>query len=113
MTAVTYYIHHRFIEETQLRVTPHSLAYFCQSCGDIWARIVVDEAPVFDVISRCCERHVPLSGSSWGAVPGTLCQGDADWISTQSAAAALENLPWSVLTREFTLLYEHALKESK
>lgn len=113
MSIAYYYVKQQLIDQGPVPHAPHSLAYFCQSCGDVWARIIVDTAPIFDVISRCCLRHIPQSGSSWGAVPGTLCQGAADWISTQSAAAALENLPWSVLTREFTLLYEHAFSRNQ
>lgn len=113
MTLAHYYVHQQLIAQGLVPHNPHSLAYFCQSCGDIWARIVVEAAPIFDVTSRCCQRHVPQSASSWGEVPGTLCQGAAEWISTATAAAALEYLPEPVLLREFIILYEYALKEMK
>lgn len=89
----------------------HSIAYFCQSCGDVWGRIVVESAPIFDVTSRACSRHAPESVSSWGSVPGTFCQGRAADLSTMRWAAALEYLPEPVLLREFILLYEHHFKD--
>jgi hypothetical protein len=41
--------------------TPHSLAYFCPVCGELWARLRQPNAPAWRVIARRCETH----GEGW------------------------------------------------
>lgn len=40
---------------------PHSIAYFCHHCGEIWARIFVepndDEEPSWMVYTTYCQKH--------------------------------------------------------
>lgn len=115
MSTVHYFLGSRLLDTG---VTPernggsHSLAYFCQSCGDVWARAVVSTSTGhFDIVNHPCSGHEPQAVPSWGARPGTLCKGHATDLSTMHWAAALEFLPKAVLERELHLLLEHRAKE--
>jgi hypothetical protein len=108
--------HHYFLGSQLLASTEavvpnggsHSLAYFCQTCGDVWARAVsTDSLDHFDLIHRPCERHQAAAAVSWGRVPGTLCEGPCGDLSTMRWIAAIELLPEPVLLREFHLHYKH------
>lgn len=90
----------------------HSQAYFCQTCGEIWARIVADSSPDhWDIDWAPCVKHIGTSALCLSRVPGTLAQGSTDQISTMRHVAAVEWLPLPVLEREFHLMYEHLFKE--
>lgn len=71
-----------------------SLAYFCQYCGDVWARIVAqderDKQRPFEVITHSCEKHNDL----WD-VPGSLLVGRIERLFL--------DFPPDAIRREFEL----------
>lgn len=87
----------------------HSIAYFCQGCGEVWGRVLTDESPShWDTFNVPCERHPEVSQSgvpSWLRVPGSLLYWGTTYerSSTMFWAACLEALPLPVLEREFHL----------
>ena len=86
----------------------HSQAYFCPTCGEIWARLVSEDSPTyFDMQVVYCEQHTPAGVPGYGVVPGTLCQGSVATLSTMRWIAAIEAFPQPVLEREFAILYRH------
>ena len=110
-------MHHYFLGTQLLASTAaqacnsHSQAYFCTTCGDIWARLITDDSPDhFDLRTVCCEHHIPAGVPGCSEVPGTLCQGTLSTISTMRWIAALESLPLVVLEREFRIEYQHFLR---
>ena len=41
-----------------LEIRPHySVAYFCMRCGDVWARVLHDKAPLTQCTVRPCKKH--------------------------------------------------------
>lgn len=75
-----------------------SAAYFCDECGEIWARIVYPGMK-FQTYSLLCDRHVPRF---YFEVPGSL------WLSCEHERNM--GLPPAVWEREFTLhlrQYDH------
>lgn len=110
MPAVHCYLGQAHLASWDIPAHSHSIAYFCQSCGEVWARLIAE--PLFDVEVICCPGHTPQAVRSWSRVPGALTLGDTDHLSTMSWAAAYDLFPEPVLLREFSILYEHALKES-
>jgi hypothetical protein len=81
-------------------IPPHSLAFFCQKCGEVWARVVVESGSEFQVYSRRCLKHschiFDPGGSLWFIW-------DRDW---QNA------LPKAVLQREVVLMCDHWMKHN-
>ena len=46
---------------------PYSRAYFCDNCGDIWARLLVHDNPeAWHLIYRKCRRHTHVLSSIAG-----------------------------------------------
>lgn len=87
---------------------PRSLAYFCATCGDIWARVHVEQAeqePYWDVCHVPCENHKVRGVIDWASVPGSLLMGRTEntkgHLAVQDWARAIEHLPPEVLRREF------------
>ena len=72
-----------------------SLAYFCETCGEVWARVVEGGRP-FRVISMSCSRH-PRPYPS--AVGGSL------WLIWDRAFN--DSLPPAVMRRELDLHLKH------
>lgn len=71
-----------------------SYAMFCKACGEIWARVVMNnsrgEQQSFDLIHAACEHHP----DPWD-VPGTLLVNHLEYL--------LDLLPPEALIREFQL----------
>jgi len=49
---------------------PYSRAYFCRTCGDVWARILIHENPSdWHAIFRACRKHTerlsPIAGGTF------------------------------------------------
>jgi ABC-type xylose transport system permease subunit len=91
---------------------PHSEAYFCSTCGDIWARIWVKDQP-FWVNHAPCARHHPVFAAEATAVPGSLLNSP---ISTSALALphwanTLRYFPPALVEREFLLHLNFYLKE--
>jgi hypothetical protein len=80
-----------------------SAAFFCPSCGDIWARLVATDSRGFPqsfvVFTAPCAEH-PWQGSE---VPGSLLLG--------RLANHLPDLPPAAVVREFKIHLEHFSKE--
>ena len=108
-----YFLGNRLLASCQVLNSPsHSQAYFCPSCGEIWARLVSEDSHAhFDLYTVYCEHHTPQGVPGWGEVPGTLCQGSRTTLSTMRWIAAIEELPLVVLEREFRIMYEHWKKD--
>jgi hypothetical protein len=82
-------------------IPPHSLAFFCQACGDIWARVLVQDGSEFQVYSRRCQKHSKYFFDPGGSIWFTW---DRDWQ---------EALPKAILQREVVLLCDHWVKHNK
>lgn len=101
----------------ECNTTPHSLAYLCPRCGEIWARIIcVSEefpAPHWAVSIVPCERHSPSCVADWGSIPGTLTDPFelSVNLSTLHWGRAIDKLPPDLLSREFHLLLNHYEKK--
>lgn len=87
---------------------PRSMAYFCATCGDIWARIHVEQGeqePYWEVCHVPCDKHKVRGVIDWAAVPGSLLSSRVDNkksnLAVQDWARAIEHLPPEVLRREF------------
>lgn len=89
---------------------PDSVAYFCATCGEIWARILVEGSEgEWQLSNTPCAAHKPFGVSDWGQRPGSLVQsrmriadhGPMMW------AATLEALPLSLKNREVLLALRH------
>lgn len=80
---------------------PSGYAYFCSTCGRVWARVVVTARP-FSVWSLTCEK-CPRSHSL--EVAGSL------FLSWERPFN--DSLPREVLLREFEIGYENWKREEE
>jgi hypothetical protein len=113
-----------FLEQAQVasssfecNTTPHSSAYFCPTCGKIWARIVCTSEsfprPQWDVQTVPCEKHKASCVADWSRVPGSLTdpfEKSAN-LSTLHWGSAIDKLPPVLLDREFSILLDYYEKE--
>lgn len=86
---------------------PHSLAFFCSTCGKIWASILVQGSEsCWEVYNRPCERHTPMMacedhthppGSMVAYIPEASRVGSGSWAGTYDA------MPFEVRKREARL----------
>lgn len=82
----------------------NSIAWFCEGCGDAWARVLVEGA-LWATEHNRCERCGP-AGLHDNRVAGSLLRQwffTANYLMGRNQAMALENLPLPVLEREFRL----------
>jgi hypothetical protein len=112
MPRCDYFIGTRHLGSTQLpkRGEPlNSLAWFCESCGNTWARAVVEGATWSVEYNRCepCGR-----AGAWDTrYPGSLLR---QWFFTEAylmernLAMSLEALPDAVLAREVRIAFAHS-----
>lgn len=106
-TPVQYFIHGSHLGEAQvpadlLGLPPTSHAFFCSTCGEVWARIVSPAGPTY-CHQIPCESHFPQFAAEGTQFPGSLL---GVFISAKLAASmdwprTLEYLPPAVLAREF------------
>lgn len=73
---------------------PFSVAYFCPTCGEVWARAAIEGAP-FQPWVVSCEKHRGLKYSPAGCLW-------MDWDKDYTKA-----FPPKVLKRELEMLLEH------
>lgn len=73
-----------------------SRAYFCQHCGEVWARIVVERFPFYPFYSAC-ERH------------GEVVTGGGSLVDHNAVADFLPFWPASVWNRESRLWAEQVI----
>ena len=84
-------------------VVSHSIAYFCQDCGEVWARIV-STGPAGKQ-GKFFTTHLPcLHHNDGGNIPGSLLGGMMEQI--------LNDLPLDAARREFELLIQKYERES-
>ena len=93
-----YFFGSRVVASTTLPYHPYaseSLAFFCQTCGDLWARVLVEGGEERWLLSTIpCAKHKAVNAVDWWSVPGSLSQG---WyrsnLSVMSWAKAFDCLP--------------------
>jgi len=86
-------------------VGPGSSAYFCLTCGEVWARIVCNGVG-WEVLKVPCPKHKPSSVTDWREVPGSFLCGYkvvSDFMSVMDWPKALDKMPPEILRREFDL----------
>lgn len=113
-----YFLEGQFLGQSEFDCPnlPHSLAYFCATCGEIWGRIhctTPNHSAHWDTVICPCTRHSPASVQDWSKIPGTVTDAflTVPLLSTMWHGRALENLPPPVLKREFLLLLSYFEKE--
>lgn len=70
------------------RWVPWSMAYFCRDCGNIWARIINDNNPKWQVRMRRCPKHGPAQ------------------LYIPFQPSYVEGMPIELLAREFLIAYK-------
>lgn len=74
---------------------PRSFAYFCQTCGDVWARLPVEDhlgnQQPFSVLTVGCSKHRQHSLEVGGS------------LFTSRDPYMLDAFPWEVWARELSL----------
>lgn len=102
-----YFVRDSFIDECMLdsSLAPRSLAFFCRTCGDIWARTIVNNGDDWDVLTAPCEQHPGRIPADSDRTPGSMLY----WGLTEANSAmmwwagVIDFLPRAVLEREFLL----------
>ncbi len=112
MPTALYFLHNKLVDQATFKCdfTPHSLAYFCPTCGEIWGRIMVDGGGYWSVEPASCEKHTPQGVPEWGKIPGAFCtsiDNRRQNLSVMWWGRALEHLPPTILQREFMLTLNH------
>jgi len=77
----------------QADFTPHCLAYFCQTCGEIWARVIItggEATPHWTFETAPCEKHLCSGVTDWKHYPGCLC---IESTCTKEHLSGLQNRP--------------------
>lgn len=112
MPTQTFYIEGKYMgqmgrslhSEGGITYYPMSLAFLCQKCGDVWARIVVEGA-AFRVEYGDCRKHAIDKMRISGEHPGSIYR---PWLSY-----LVDDLPSEVIRREFNLHLKHYEEEQK
>jgi hypothetical protein len=118
MPTALYFLHNKLLAQATFPCdfTPHSLAYFCPTCGEVWGRIMIDGGKYWSVEHVACEKHLPQGIPEWGNIPGAFCtnpNSSRNNLSIMWWGRALEHLPLPILQREFALILNHYEKESE
>ncbi len=121
--SVTYILgsRHMGVSPVHLAYRPHSLAYCCPTCGEVWARAVVTSDDILDPKSYwefqpvACIRHTPQGVMEWGRIPGSfLLNGlgqSAEHVSIMHRARCIDTFPRQVLLHELELIFNELDKE--
>jgi len=81
-----------------------NLAYFCPTCGVIWARAFVEEKALWHCLTAPCEQHEIRVACCWTLVPGSLVlEHRRGFLGQWASAAELQALPGELLARELQL----------
>lgn len=90
---------------------PHSVAYFCRTCGEIWARILIEATTSqhWSIEFTPCSRHQPSCVLDWNTIPGTLLSSThtKNLLAIPQWARAIEHLPHTAVLREAAILFNH------
>lgn len=94
-------------------VAPHSFAFCCSACGEIWGRVWNTDANYWQFESVACEQHTPAGVPDWGYTPGSFL-----WYHPQEAPSwarprILGAMPTPVLQRELALHINAALRKEQ
>ena len=92
---------------TQLGI-PHSQAYFCATCGEIWYRIWV-EGGLWMVHHAPCAAHRGELVMDYAAIPGSVLYTSP--VGSPSYAAHIDFAPPAVLRRELDVHLSWITKE--
>jgi hypothetical protein len=90
-------------------------AFFCATCGKIWARIHSDDPfSTWVVDQRPCEEHSPTGVYDWHTIPGSILSSGAvkDLTIMPDWARTLEHLPDAILQRELQAHLNHYDKQN-
>lgn len=90
-----------------------SFAYFCTTCGEIWARAWSSTSAEWDVEVAPCTEHRPQGVADWGRIPGSLLHPrtrSAD-LPRWAQSISLEHLPPAVLRRELEVHLNYAERQ--
>ena len=99
----SFFVNDQYLGQSQVPdLADYSHAFFCSSCGNIWARIVVGNR-----LTYChqvpCAAHQPTFPAEWTAFPGSLLGifTEATLVPLMDKARTLDCLPPDALLREF------------
>lgn len=93
--------------------SPHSHAFFCPTCGEVWGRVIVLQSG-WQIHIVPCIKHTRSCVSDWSKVPGTITSPfllPRD-LSKMEWALALDYLPPAVVRQEFARLLQYFSQES-
>ena len=108
MPQCTWFLGREALGTSPVPATAESQAFYCEQCGDIWARAIVSGAMRHLLTLRSCPNHTSVSAVDWGCVPGSLTSWRLAAVSPAwDTAHCLEYLPRGVLKREFETLIHH------
>lgn len=85
-----------YVPRTHYGFSYHSRAYFCQHCGEVWARVVVEGFPFYPFYSAC-ERH------------GAVETGGGSLVDHNAVSDFLTFWPSEVWNRELRLWAEQVI----
>jgi hypothetical protein len=123
MTPAHYFIHQEYLGEAQIPedgvgLPPPGHAFFCSTCGDIWARIITGPGCTTYCHLTPCEKHTPRFAAEGTRFPGSLLGifPDAGLAASMDWPRTLTYLPPAVLAWEFqvhlTVLQKQERQES-
>lgn len=106
-----YYVEDEFLGESVVETVvglPHSFAYFCTSCGRVWARIHANPDLWFPECVPCA-KHRPKAVFDWEKQPGSILAytWSKDFCGSMMWAAVMEFLPSKALVREFRIHHDN------
>jgi hypothetical protein len=103
-----YFIGKEYSGSADVHPQSRSYCFFCPSCNDIWARVVIDKADG-EVRTNACSVHTNISTFTYGQPPGSIIPTMVLEIVEAAGLSPLliQNLPLSLLQREFNLHLSH------
>lgn len=112
MATLTYFINTKYFGKSDIThdSLSHNIAYFCPSCGDIWARVVSDKSSYWHIETVSCEKHEPKGMAEWARIPGCLSLPvffEKKNLAVPFWGRAIDVFPEAVLKRELTLLLDN------
>ncbi len=110
ISVARYFLGNECLGESQIDTKlakPYSWAYFCSTCGEIWARVWVEGA-IWKIVQRPCEQHTWVGVWDCREHSGSLLDSalSMDFVGAYAWAIVLEYLPRSVLLRELLLMLQ-------
>jgi hypothetical protein len=99
----SYFIGQSYLGQSRVSaIVADSYAYYCQACGEVYARLPVDRSSKWVFRPGCCEKCQPVK-NAFQTAPGSLwCGYDREFN---------KDLPREVLEREFRIYLKEWLEE--